>query len=134
MNAKSPGAVRSPELGTRRTSSALSEGIGGDYSNSSKQGTLGKGINDAIFALKSRPNPEGVANGLRDRVKASSIVLTGAFGVLGLLKDFKDKNTNWNARHFLYQLRSDKTGTRGALDGTREEAYSGANREPAGAG
>jgi len=40
----------------------------------------------------------------------------------------------WNARHFLYQLRSGKTGTRGALDGTRKEAYSGANREPATAG
>ena len=40
----------------------------------------------------------------------------------------------WNARFFLYQLRSDKTGTRGAFDGTREEAYSGANREPAAAG
>jgi hypothetical protein len=25
--------------------------------------------------------------------KATSIVLTGAFGILGLLKDFKDKNT-----------------------------------------
>ena len=40
----------------------------------------------------------------------------------------------WNARHFWYQLRSDKTGTRGAFDGAREEAYSGANREPAAAG
>ncbi len=26
--------------------------------------------------------------------KASSIVLTGAFGILGLVKDFKDKKTN----------------------------------------
>jgi error-prone DNA polymerase len=30
---------------------------------------------------------------------------------------------HWNARPFLYQLMSDKTGTRGALDGTRQEAY-----------
>jgi hypothetical protein len=43
-------------------------------------------------------------------------------------------DTMWNARLFLNQLRSDKTGTRGAFDGTRQEAYSGANREPATAG
>ena len=41
---------------------------------------------------------------------------------------------SWNARPFLYQLVSDRTGTRGAFDGTREEAYSGADREPAAAG
>jgi alkaline phosphatase D len=35
---------------------------------------------------------------------------------------------------FCTSLRSDKTGTRGAFDGTREEAYSGADREPATAG
>jgi len=42
--------------------------------------------------------------------------------------------TYWNARLFLYQLRSDRTGTRGVFDGTREEAYSGADREPVAAG
>ena len=35
---------------------------------------------------------------------------------------------------FLYQLRSDKTGIRGAVYGTREEAYGGAGSEPAPAG
>ncbi len=40
----------------------------------------------------------------------------------------------WNARLFLYQLRSDKTGTRGAVYGAREEAYGGADRESAAAG
>jgi hypothetical protein len=40
----------------------------------------------------------------------------------------------WNARLFLYQLRSDRTGTRGVFDGPREEAYSGADREPVAAG
>jgi NAD(P)-dependent dehydrogenase (short-subunit alcohol dehydrogenase family) len=40
----------------------------------------------------------------------------------------------WNARLFLYQLRSDRTGIRGVFDDTREEAYSGADREPVAAG
>jgi hypothetical protein len=38
------------------------------------------------------------ANHLLDDLKASSIVLTGAFGILGLVKDFKDKKgkiTKW---------------------------------------
>jgi hypothetical protein len=34
----------------------------------------------------------------------------------------------------LYQLRSAKTGTRGAMYDARQEAYSGADREPAAAG
>jgi hypothetical protein len=40
----------------------------------------------------------------------------------------------WSARRFLYQLRRDKTGTRGAMDDARQEAYSGADHEPAAAG
>ena len=44
------------------------------------------------------------------------------------------RSAAWNARRFLYQLRSDQTGTRGAFDGTREEAYGGADLEPAAAG
>jgi hypothetical protein len=40
----------------------------------------------------------------------------------------------WNARHFLYQLRSDKTGSRGTAYVTREEGYSGVNHESAAAG
>lgn len=41
---------------------------------------------------------------------------------------------HWNARPFLYQLRSDKTGTRGVGYDTRKEAYSGTDCEPAAAG
>jgi transposase InsO family protein len=41
---------------------------------------------------------------------------------------------NWSARPLLYQLRSDKTGIRGAMYDARQEAYSGADREPAAAG
>jgi hypothetical protein len=44
------------------------------------------------------------------------------------------REEEWNARLFLYQLRSDKTGTRGAVYGAREEAYGGADRESAAAG
>ena len=40
----------------------------------------------------------------------------------------------WSARHFLYQLRSDKTGTRGAVYEARDEAYCGAGCESAAAG
>ncbi len=48
--------------------------------------------------------------------------------------DCKIALCRWNARLFLYQLRSDKTGTRGAVYGAREEAYGGADRESAAAG
>jgi hypothetical protein len=37
-------------------------------------------------------------------------------------------------RPLLYQLRRDETGTRGAANEKREEAYGGADREPAAAG
>jgi hypothetical protein len=47
---------------------------------------------------------------------------------------FLGSRTIWNARPFLYQLVSGQTGTRGAFDGTRQEAYGGADREPAAAG
>jgi N-acyl-phosphatidylethanolamine-hydrolysing phospholipase D len=40
----------------------------------------------------------------------------------------------WSARRFLYQWRRDKTGTRGAMYDARQEAYSGADCEPAAAG
>jgi hypothetical protein len=40
----------------------------------------------------------------------------------------------WNARRLLYQLRRDETGTRGARNEKRDEAYGGADREPAAAG
>jgi hypothetical protein len=40
----------------------------------------------------------------------------------------------WSARPLLYQLRSDKTGTRGAMYDARQKAYSGADCEPAAAG
>jgi transposase len=40
----------------------------------------------------------------------------------------------WSARPLLYQLRSDETGTRGAVYGAREEAYSRAGCEPAATG
>ena len=41
----------------------------------------------------------------------------------------EDDDSSWNARHFLYQLRSDKTGTRGAAYEARDEAYGGADCE-----
>jgi transposase-like protein len=46
----------------------------------------------------------------------------------------RDNPLNWNARRLLYQLRRDETGTRGAANEKRDEAYGGADREPAAAG
>ena len=48
--------------------------------------------------------------------------------------DLELSELNWSARRFLYQLRRDKTGTRGAMYDARQEAYSGADRKPAAAG
>jgi len=58
-------------------------------------------------------------------------------GKLGQLQEWQldyEENDPWNARQFLYQLRSDKTGTRGAGYETRNEAYGRADCEPAAAG
>ena len=43
----------------------------------------------------------------------------------GRILDARRLGSGWPARRFLYQLRSDKTGTRGVGYDTRKEAYSG---------
>jgi hypothetical protein len=67
------------------------------------------------------------------KAKVALAALKGEKTLLELAQQF-DVHANWIARSFLYQLGTIKLVLRGAFDGTRQEAYGGADCEPAAAG
>ena len=109
----------------------------------SKGGKLGKSLSDwAVWSVVEQSAKQiGIERfGAHDLRRTCAKLCRKSGGDLEQIKfllghsSIQTTERYWNARLFLYQLRSDKTGTRGAVYGAREEAYGGADRESAAAG
>jgi anti-sigma regulatory factor (Ser/Thr protein kinase) len=110
--------------------------LGGSYQSSTGlgMGILGTQRLMDEFSIQSNSQGTSVQFGKSLPIHIAQISKGELERVQAELKRQHPATPIWNARLFLYQLRSDKTGTRGAVYGAREEAYGGADRESAAAG